>query len=483
MSTFSGLGTALSSLIAQRQAIEVSGQNVSNANTVGYTRQRATIAALPAAQVPSMFSVPSGVGNGTQMTGVARLNDVFLDAKVRTTTSDQAYLAAVSGEYDQLETDLHEPKSGLSTQLTTMWSAWHDVANTPNTDSSRSVLLEKSQAVVDRIATLYSSASTQWNQARDTTVSLVEQVNTTATNVANLNDKILAITNSGGSANELMDSRDQLVTQLSQLIGAQPRARDNGTIDVYVAGNALVDGAKTRQLTVAGATTFEAATGNPFGAPPVAGQQVSVEWANRPGNPVDISGGRIAGLVAAMAPPDATGTGGLIAEAGVSYSKLANTIATQVNAIHSAAATPSGATGVNFFSFSAGLPPALGLKLAITSTSDIAAATPGLGAYDGTAADSMAQLGTVATGPDKQWSATVVAIGSKSGSADARASVAETARATAVAAQTASSSVDTDEEAVNMMASQRAYQGAARVLTTIDEMLDTLINRTGVVGR
>lgn len=483
MSTFSGLGTALSSLIAQRQAIEVSGQNVSNANTVGYTRQRATIAAMPASQVPSMFSVPSGVGNGATVTGVARLNDVFLDAKVRTTTSSQAYLAAVAGEYSQLETDLHEPKQGLSTDLTSMWASWHDVANTPQADSSRAVLLEKSQAVVDRIATLYTSASTQWNQARTTTSTLVDEVNTTAANVADLNDKILAITNAGGSANELMDTRDTLITQLSQLIGAEPRARDNGTIDVYVAGNALVDGAKTRQLVVGGATTFEGATGDPFGTPPVAGQSVTIEWANRPGTPIGISGGRIAGLVAAMAPPDASGTGGLIAEAGVSYSALARQLANQVNTIHSAAATKSGATGINFFSFQAGLPPAVGLKVAITSTADIAAATPGKGAYDGSAADSLAQLGTSTTGPDKAWAATVVQVGSKSKSADARATVAETARATASTAQAASASVDTDEETVNMLAYQRAYEGAARVLTAIDEMLDTLINRTGVVGR
>jgi flagellar hook-associated protein 1 FlgK len=81
------------------------------------------------------------------------------------------------------------------------------------------------------------------------------------------------------------------------------------------------------------------------------------------------------------------------------------------------------------------------------------------------------------------WSAFVVDLGVKSASATSRATVAEAARATASAAQLAQTSVDTDEETVNMLAFQRAYEGAARVLTAVDEMLDTLINRTGVVGR
>jgi len=77
----------------------------------------------------------------------------------------------------------------------------------------------------------------------------------------------------------------------------------------------------------------------------------------------------------------------------------------------------------------------------------------------------------------------VVDLGVKSASASSRATVAEAARATAASAQLAQTSVDTDEETVNMLAFQRAYEGAARVLTAVDEMLDTLINRTGVVGR
>jgi len=94
-----------------------------------------------------------------------------------------------------------------------------------------------------------------------------------------------------------------------------------------------------------------------------------------------------------------------------------------------------------------------------------------------------AKLASSTTGPDAVWSAAVVAIGGRTASAVSRATVAESSRSTAEANQLSQSSVDSDEETVSMLAFQHAYEGAARVLTAIDEMLDTLINRTGMVGR
>lgn len=108
-STFSGLGTALSSLIAQRQALTVAGQNIANANTPGYTRQRVDLASVPGAQVPSMFATSDGVGMGTQVTGISRLSDQFLDTQLRSHTGTASFLAARADAYTTLETSLGEP--------------------------------------------------------------------------------------------------------------------------------------------------------------------------------------------------------------------------------------------------------------------------------------------------------------------------------------------------------------------------------------
>ncbi|ROS25795.1 flagellar hook-associated protein FlgK [Cellulomonas sp. PhB150] len=477
MSTFSGLGTALSSLVAQRQALEVSGQNIANANTVGYTRQRATLSSLPAAQVPSMFSTTTGTGQGTRVGSIDRLGDIFLDAKVRTSTSSSAYLAARADALVQLEQGVGEPAStGLASQLSTMWAAWHDVANSPDKASSRAVLLEDAKAVADRLGTLYTAAQTQWTQTRSTAVALVDQVNTAAAGVADLNARILEITNAGGTAHELTDQRDLLATQLSSLVGASTELRADGRLDVFVAGNALVSGNRSSALAVTGATSFDQVTTTPATA-------VSVVWADRPAQNVGLDGGRVAGLLSVLAPAEADGTGGVLAQAAAGYDTFAQTLATQVNALHGTALTTSGTAGGDFFAFTAGRPAALGLHVAVTDPAGIAVAAPGAGALDSSVADAIASLAGRNDGPDAAWNHLVVDLGVRTASAQARAGVAESARASAAGQQLAQASVDTDEETVNMLAFQRAYEGAARVLSAIDEMLDTLINRTGLVGR
>ncbi|WNB85254.1 flagellar basal body rod C-terminal domain-containing protein [Cellulomonas sp. ATA003] len=165
---------------------------------------------------------------------------------------------------------------------------------------------------------------------------------------------------------------------------------------------------------------------------------------------------------------------------------MAKSLVTAVNAIHGGAVTPGGAPGGDFFvpvptdgtSWSAA-----SLAVAVRDTSAIAVADPARGPRDGSVADALAQLGTAAKSPNAEWSSFVVDLGVDSRSATQRATVAEATRSTAERIQLAGASVDIDEESVNMLAYQRAYEGAARVLTAIDEMLDTLINRTGVVGR
>lgn len=478
MSTFSGLGTALSSLIAQRQGLEVSGQNVANANTVGYTRQRAILSSLPASSVPSMFATSSGVGQGVFTSGFERMGDIFIDARLRTETSGAAYLQQIATSYTQLEDAVGEPgDTGLAAQLSNMWTAWSEASKSTEGTASRSVLLERSNAVVQQIATLYNGAQTQWNQTLTTTNSLVTQVNTTAANLADLNTRILAITNAGGSANELMDARDQLITQLSGLVGASARIQENGTVDVMVGGNALVNGSKVNTLEVTGAKTFDQA---------MAGGTVNIVWSKN-GAGAGLDGGRVAGLLTVLAPPNADGSGGMLTEAAAGYNALATQIHDQVNELHGDAYTEEGyATGTpagDFFALDTSKPAALGLSVAITDPKQIGLAAAGAGALDGSVGDRLAALATDPAGPDASWSASVVQLGVRAASAGSRASVAQAARATSEAQQLAQTSVDTDEESINMLAYQRAYEGAARVLTAIDEMLDTLINRTGVVGR
>jgi flagellar hook-associated protein 1 FlgK len=475
MSTFSGISTALSSLQAQRQALEVAGQNIANAGTAGYTRQRADLTAV-SASTPAMFSTSTSVGGGVRVTDVQRLSDAFLDAKVRAATTAAGTLSAQATAYSTLETTLGEPaKTALSGQLSALWSAWSDAGNQPDDGAARSVVLEDARTVVGTLQTLYRGVASQWDQTRTSTVSLVDQVNASAASVADLNDRIRAITTSGGSANELQDQRDQLVTQLSSLVGATTQARADGTVDVLVGGGTLVQGAHAAALAVAGATSFAQAAG---------GSAVTIEWADRPGATVALTGGQVAGQLHVLGPADPSGTGGVLTEAAAQVDAVATALATQVNALHQAAYTTDGQAGGELFHLDPGsASAALGLSVAVTDPTRIALSDDPAKPLDGSVGDAISRLGASAGGPDATWASAVVTIGTRAQAASSRAAVAEAARSTAEQQQVANASVDVDSETVDMLSFQRSYEGAARVLTAIDDMLDTLINKTGSVGR
>ena len=467
MSTFSGLSTALSSLIAQRQALDVAGQNVANANTVGYTRQRADLASVAAQSAPSMFSTGLTVGNGTTVSGITRMGDVFLDARVRAETGGASLAASRADTYSQIESTVAEPgDTGVSNALQEFWAGWSDVGNTPGSTATRNVLLADATALTQRISAGYNAITTQWSQSRTQLEAAVVDVNSTATQVATLNGSIRGVLASGGSANELIDQRDVLVTKLSAAIGASATERADGTVDVMVGGNALVRGSDAQAIAL-----------NPNSH--TMGSQISLSWATS-GYPLDATAGTIVGLVTALAP---VADGGILTGAAKSYDGLATALITQVNAAHHLAESSPGVAGGDFFTATAPGSSAAGtLSVAITDPALVAVAKPGGGALDGSMADTISQIGTQAAGPDATWSAFVVDLGVKSSSATQSATITESTRSNAAGLQLSNASVDLDEESTNMLAFQRAYEGAARVLTAIDQMLDTLINRTGVVG-
>jgi flagellar hook-associated protein 1 FlgK len=469
VSSFSGLSTALSSLNAQRQALEVAGQNVANANTVGYTRQRADLTSIEPQTAPSLFSTSTGAGNGVRVGSVARLGDMFLDSRVRSETGSAAFTTTRAEVFARLESTIAEPSDlGVSQALTTFWASWQDVGNSPDSAPARAVLLESATALAGRITSGYNAIATQWAQARTELTTAVDDVNKTAEGVAHLNEQIRGVLVSGGSANELVDQRNVMVTSLSRLVGATAVEREDGTMDVMVGGNALVRGDKANgiEVTRTSAQTLETADAG-----------ITLQWSGN-NTPLGSAAGEVMGLVTALAP---AADDGILAGAARWYNDTATNLATKVNAVHASSLTESGAPGGAFFR--TGSPAAKFLQVAVTDGAAVAVAAPGKGALDGSRADAMAALGSDPTGPDATWSSFVVDLGVTARAAGQRAVVAESTRSTAEKLQLSGSSVDIDEESVNMLAYQRAYEGAARVLTAIDEMLDTLINRTGVVGR
>lgn len=474
MSTFGGLNAALSGLNAARIGLETTGNNILNVNTPGYTRQRAELAATGAVASTGLLASRPGAGQGVSVSGIARLADAHLDARVNGTSSAVGLADTRAAGLMDIEATLREPgENGLSALLGGFWAGWEAVANQPGEAAPATVLISRAEAVASRLALNHSELSGQWSAQRQGLDTMASELNSTASQVAELNGRIRSTLAAGGSANEMMDQRAMLTTRIAELAGGTTRDAGDGTIEVLIAGTAMVSGTTARALQATGGSTLAAGQD----APP------ALAWADREGA-IALDGGRLAGALSLLAAANEAGTGGRIAETARALNDVADRLLATVNDRHAGGYTADGRTGIKFFDTQPGVPAAAGLGVAIASAADLA--TRGslvAGQLDASNASGIAALATAADGADKLWMATVVSAG-LAAQAEAQQSVtAAVANTSALAQQQASAGVSLDEENVALLAYQHAYQGAARVMTAVDEMLDTLINRTGVVGR
>lgn len=471
VSTFGSLATAYSGLAAARAGIDVTGQNIANAGTAGYTRQRVTQNSIPATQTGFMRGTAALAGQGVSVDGIARLASLTLDVGVRVAAGSSAYADARATALSALETGLHEPgKDGLSAKLDAFWSSWSELASHPDDPGAASAVLGAAGTVAAALASGSKAVDAQWSSVRGTVAGQVTQLNDAAKQVADLNGRIRTALASGGTANELLDQRDQLTEQIATLAGGTTRTNADGTVDVLLGGNPLVQGTDARAVALGGGERL------------ADGAAVTLTWTSGSAGAVSLSGGSIGGALAVLAPANGNGTGGALAQAAASYDAVATQLATTVNAVHATGTTPAGTTGTAFFALAAGVPAAQGLSVIPTDGSGLATRNAA-GQLDDSFADALSRLGTGPGAADTTWATFVAGVGTASRSAATESTLTGLALTNARTQQQSSAGVDLDEENVNLLSYQHAYQGAARVLTAVDEMLDTIINRVGLVGR
>jgi flagellar hook-associated protein 1 FlgK len=439
VSTFGGLQTALKGLLAQQRSLDVTSHNVANANTVGYSRQEAVLAASSPLRIAAGATQDGGaaeLGTGVDVEAYRRIRDGFLDLQYRAQSMRLGGLAAQVRGLEGVEVALAEPgENGISAELAKLWSGWEDVANAPENQATRQALIESAAGLAGSIAELDRQMATASEQAGAEYAAITVgggEVGQMATEIAQLNEAIRSSISAGATPNDLLDKRDLLLDKLSGLAQVSVTDLGDGTIEVEF-GDA--------------AAPLVAAT--------------TVTWPQALGEP----GGKLGALLAVSSPT------GAIASYREELDGFAQQLAESVNAIHTSGGGPA------FFSFTPGsaastLEVAVGAAEVQTSTSaasganDIAIAIGGLrgGAADQAYASLVSRVGTDMTDARR----------SEENSSALMAAIEERRDATA--------GVSLDEEMTNMMRFQRAYQASARAMTTFDEALDVLINRTGRVG-
>lgn len=465
LSTFHSLNTAARGLEAARAQIAITAQNTANAGTVGYTRQSAQLQALPGVQPTGLFTSPTGAGQGVELAGIGRSASELINRQVRGAVAQSGFQQVRAEAYSGVEDVLREPGDhSVSSAVNAYHSAWQDLANNPGDTGASTALLEAATSLAGRlnadVQQLEDQRAAQGSELR----AEVAQVNSLAEQLAQINGAIRSTGAAGGSTNELLDHRDQIAEQLSSLTGGQLRPAADGTGEFLVGGNALVSGETAKELDV-----------DPGGT--------SVVWTHRPvdseGEPASagVDGGSLAGRLHVLSED------GPVAVAITGYNELAKSLADGTNTAYAAGVLPGETAppvpAPTFFSYTEG-DEASSLSVEISDPTQIRHAAAGGGELDGSVADAVSGLGATVT---SDWTGFVSGVGASSRSALNGLSLSVGNESSARASQQSLASVDRDEEAVNLVTFQRAYQASARVLTAVDEMLDTLINRVGLVGR
>ncbi len=240
------LNTAVSGLLAFQRALATSSHNVSNANTPGFSRQRVELASRNPQEFSNGF-----VGKGTVVRDITRVTNQFVIAQIQTISSDNARLSTFSSLTRQVDNLLADDLGGLSGVLQNFFSSVQGVSNDPASISARQVMLGEAQNIAGRFNFLQTQLDEQNQNVNEQTVELVNQINSISQNIGELNGRIISASNSGGVAepNDLLDQRDQLINELSGLIGVTTIEADNGALNVFIgSGQMLVFDTNARTL-------------------------------------------------------------------------------------------------------------------------------------------------------------------------------------------------------------------------------------------
>jgi flagellar hook-associated protein 1 len=454
VSSFGSLNTALTGIMTARTGLDTTSHNISNANTKGYTRQRVDQSArLPLATQDGF------IGTGAQVDRIGRARDAFLDARVRTGARTLGEVAQRSEMLARAEQVMAEPDQGITAAVGDVWSAWEDLALNPPDTAARTTVIESLANMSARVR----AVSGGWDQLEaDASVHmsvLVDDVNSTLHHVAELNDQIRDQSAAGGEPNDLMDQRDLLLDELAQKVGANFTHVDDGTVRVTINGLSLVDANHVSELTLDETThTLSHPSGAAF--------QV---------------GGEIAGNQRFLT-QDLPGLRQALDTWVVDYSAA-------LNAQHAAGTRPPGVAGGALLTYNAATPAAT-LDVAFTDPNLVAASKVPYAEFDGDNAQAIAALrndATLALGGtetlDGGIRTLVAGLGGRVAELERSARTEEDLLGAAELTRQGQHGVSLDEEMVLMLQYQHSYSAASRVMTTIDQTLDTLINRTGIVGR
>ena len=462
----SGINVALRAVLSQTQVMEVIEHNVANANTEGYHKQSAVLKAVSAnPSTSTYYNYGSGqLGAGVSVSQIQRFTQSFYDTKYRSVSAENSSWSYQSGELSRIEADFGDlSNTGLTTAMDQFWTSWQDLAADPTNSSLRTMVLNDALALTTKLNSNSQSLIALQQDQNAALKDRVDEVNSLAKTVADLNYQISQAYSSNQQPNDLLDSRDTALDRLAELTGAVSTTQDNGQVIVTINGHLLVSGQNTTALSTK--------------VDPNDASIDQIVWSDN-GDTLKPQTGEIGGILKVRDE--------YIPNHLAVLNQIAATLIDQVNTLHSSGYTLDGSDGGDFFSGTDAtnisvLSTLTGKDLAISSSktevgnSDIAGKiynlrtqklmngnSQSIGDYYNDKVTNLAMITETAKTNSSQDSTVLKALDEQ------RQSV---------------TGVSLDEEAANLTTAQKAYQAAARMMNAYDEMLDIVINQMGLVGR
>ena len=469
-STFYGLEIGRRALATNQLALDVVGQNVSNVNTPGYSRQTVNIETTDPFTPPDLqHGNPGQLGTGVTVGSVTRMRDAFVDQQLRGANSNQGSLNNLRDVLGQVENAFNEPSdNGLGQLMTNFFNSFSDLASDPSSGAIRSTVQNRGQALVSAFHSVSTALSQITPDIQSNVTTQVNSANDIAKQIASLNKSIRSAIASNDHPNDLQDKRDNLLNQLSQITDVQVVAvRDpqtnlvTGEVNVNVGGFALVQGdtanALPTQLTTSNGTL---------------GLQTPDKVT------IPLHSGQLYGLAKATT---------LVAGYKSDLDTLASKLITTVNTQHQAGVGLDGQGARDFFSGSNATD--ISLSSAVTSNLNaIAAASKPVapGTFASGNGDNARALAAISATQvingfslNGYYNANVAQVGSDSQTFQTEANTQQSVVTQLQNHQQSVSGVNMDEELTHMLQFQRSYQAAARIVNVMDDTLDRIINGLG----
>jgi flagellar hook-associated protein 1 FlgK len=469
---FGTLNLGARSLQVQRQGIEVAGHNLANVNNPAYSRQRISI--HTSTTIPTIHGPQ---GTGAEVAGIHQLRSAILDFQVQGEASVRGFLeahqaglqfgqAVLGQSIDRAATGPEGSAAaqgvggqhGVAEGLADLFNSFQSLSTSPTSITERQSVLLRAQSLANQLNQIDGRLGNLNTSLNNSLNSDVTEANGLIATIARYNDEIIRVENGApGSANDLRDLRQQKIEELSKLVSLQTAEQPTGAVDLSIGGTAIIAGPTVLD-------TLE--TFDPGGG------QLQLRTATG-GTPLTLTSGSIAGVIQAR--------DGALTALRDDLNTLASTLIARVNAVHSAGFSLSGSTGANFFTGTNAADIAVNGAL-LADPSLLQAASVAGAAGDNQTALALAQLaGEPQTALGNQtfgnrYAQTVSVLGQSLSSVNSELSDQDVVDKMLLRQRDSISGVSLDEEMTDLIKFQKAFEASARLITTVDEMLDTVLN-------